>query len=135
MLLLQLVQLILDRQIKFRAETPYYSGVARLEKDFELLVGQRSEETLKLKRIILRILAARAELAHMSSESSQAEAGVKIKAKDKGGSRTLKTEVEKAKKSLALQHDKGVQKLELDIIKKIIALVHKSKVAKPFKPP
>ena len=129
------VQLILDEINEM------YPGFKRLttvelkylKKDFELLVSQRSEETLKLKRIILRILAARAELAHMSSESSQAEAGVKIKAKDaKEEAERLKTEVEKAKKSLGkLQHDKGVaKKLELDIIEKIIALVHKSKSSK-----
>ena len=129
------VQLILDEINEM------YPGFKRLttvelkylKKDFELLVSQRSEETLKLKRIILRILAARSELAHMSSESSQAEAGVKIKAKDaKEEAERLKTEVEKAKKSLGkLQHDKGVaKKLELDIIKKIIALVHKSKSSK-----
>ena len=128
------VQLILDEINEM------YPGFKRLttvelkylKKDFELLVSQRSEETLKLKRIILRILAARSELAHMSSESSQAEAGVKIKAKDaKEEAERLKAEVEKAKKSLGkLEHDKGVaKKLELDIIKKLVALVQKSSKA------
>ena len=128
------VQLILDEINEM------YPGFKRLttvelkylKKDFELLVSQRSEETLKLKRIILRILAARSELAHMSSESSQAEAGVKIKAKDaKEEAERLKAEVEKAKKSLGkLEHDKGVaKKLELGIIKKLVALVQKSSKA------
>ena len=57
--------------------------VKYLKSDFESLVSHRATKVLELKRLVLRILAARSEiLAHMNNESSQAEAGVKVKAKD-----------------------------------------------------
>ena len=129
------VQLILDEI------NDMYPGFKRLNKleveylkrDFESLVSHRATKVLELKRLVLRILAARSEIAHMNNESSQAEAGVKVKAKDaKEEAEKLKAEVERAKKKLGrLEKDNNVaKKLERELMVKIFEMVKKNKVLK-----
>ena len=129
------VQLILDEI------NDMYPGFKRLNKleveylksDFESLVSHRATKVLELKRLVLRILAARSEIAHMNNESSQAEAGVKVKAKDaKEEAEKLKAEVERAKKKLGrLEKDNNVaKKLERELMGKIFEMVKKNKVLK-----
>ena len=129
------VQLILDEI------NDMYPGFKRLNKleveylksDFESLVSHRATKVLELKRLVLRILAARSEIAHMNNESSQAEAGVKVKAKDaKEEAEKLKAEVERAKKKLGrLEKDNNVaKKLERELMEKIFEMVKKNKVLK-----
>ena len=127
------VQLILDEI------NDMYPGFKRLNKleveylksDFESLVSHRATKVLELKRLVLRILAARSEIAHMNNESSQAEAGVKVKAKDaKEEAEKLKAEVKRAKKKLGrLEKDNNVaKKLERELMGKIFEMVKKNKV-------
>ena len=89
--------------------TSLYPGLKRLKKqetvylkeDFALLLSHGSDQILELKRLVLRILAARADFSHLSNEASQEELGVQLKVRSASEeAQRLVEQIQKAKKRL-----------------------------------
>ena len=110
--------------------TSLYPGLKRLKKqetaylkeDFALLLSHGSDQMLELKRLVLRILAARADFSHLSNEASQEELGVQLKVRSASEeAQRLMEQIEKAKKRLdsSKVSVESTRDVEADLMKKI----------------